>query len=455
MAKKLTKLEVKKLNKKLIEATTPRLNKYIPHKPFPQQAAFMLLPQMEAFFGGSAGGGKSDVLLMIALQYMDTPNSSALVLRRSYKDLSQPAGMLTRAREWLAPFINSGEVKWKEKKSTFVFPNNSYLMFGHLDNDSSKYNFQGGEYQTIIFDELTQISIINYKYLLSRLRRTINSETPLRVRSAANPGGRYHAWVKSRFVDKSSPRDNIYLPSRLSDNKFINTAEYTKALNKLDPITREQLLNGDWELRQAGDLFNREWFNYVEQVPAHARYVRFWDLASSVPRPEYPDPDWTSGTLMARYGDHYYIVNIVRFRLAPGDVKKRIQKQAQLDGHRARIRIEQEGGSAGLFLIDNYINDDILKTYDIKGVPTTGTNKELRAAPLSVAASNLQISIVVPNFWANDFFEEIETFGTEACLHDDQIDSTGGAYLQLVSVKSDKNSVPTAGTKVSKWINRR
>ncbi len=46
----------------------PRLNTFIPHVPTPHQAAFLLLDCLEAFYGGAGGGGKSDALLMSALQ---------------------------------------------------------------------------------------------------------------------------------------------------------------------------------------------------------------------------------------------------------------------------------------------------------------------------------------------------------------------------------------------------
>src|SRR5262245_41446409 len=50
-----------------------RLNKYIKQMPLPKQAAFLLLPQREAFFGGAGGPGKSSALLMGALQDVHVP----------------------------------------------------------------------------------------------------------------------------------------------------------------------------------------------------------------------------------------------------------------------------------------------------------------------------------------------------------------------------------------------
>ena len=51
-------------------------SEFIPksHAPFPKQlAALMLADSREVFFGGAAGGGKSDWLLMEALRFADMP----------------------------------------------------------------------------------------------------------------------------------------------------------------------------------------------------------------------------------------------------------------------------------------------------------------------------------------------------------------------------------------------
>ena len=80
---------------------TPKLTKYIPHKPTVKQAAFLLLPHIEAFYGGEPGGGKSDALLMGALQYVDVPGYAAILFRRTFQDLALPGALMDRSKDWL------------------------------------------------------------------------------------------------------------------------------------------------------------------------------------------------------------------------------------------------------------------------------------------------------------------------------------------------------------------
>lgn len=59
---------------------------WCPHEPFEKQRAFLLLDCLEAGYGGAAGGGKSDALLMAALQRVDVPGYAAILFRRTYSD---------------------------------------------------------------------------------------------------------------------------------------------------------------------------------------------------------------------------------------------------------------------------------------------------------------------------------------------------------------------------------
>ena len=235
---------------------TPRLNEFIPQKPTTKQAAFLLLPHLDCLYGGSAGGGKSSALLMAALQYVDYSDYSALLLRRTYADLSLPGALMDRAADWLMPT----SAKWNEQKKTWTFPSGATLNFGYLESDKDKYRYQSSEFQFCGFDELTQFPERTFTYLFSRLRKSAKSPIPIRMRSASNPGGEGHEWVYERYVAKSKDRSRIFVPAGLDDNPHVNKSEYVKSLAELDDITRQQLLDGLWITDPAGKPFKADWW---------------------------------------------------------------------------------------------------------------------------------------------------------------------------------------------------
>jgi len=125
---------------------------YCPHDPTPKQAEFLALDCLEALYGGAAGGGKTDALLMAALQHVHVPGYAALLLRRTYADLALPGAIMDRAKSWLRP----KGIHWDEKNKRFTFPSGATLTFGYLDTEQDRYRYQGAELQFIGFDELTQ-----------------------------------------------------------------------------------------------------------------------------------------------------------------------------------------------------------------------------------------------------------------------------------------------------------
>ena len=114
----------------LVEATVG-MNPFIPHEPTVKQRQFLALSGEEAFYGGAAGGGKSDALLMAALQYVEEPGYSAILFRRTYADLALPGALMDRAAEWLA----HTDAKWEGTRKAWTFPSGAMLVFGYLDNE--------------------------------------------------------------------------------------------------------------------------------------------------------------------------------------------------------------------------------------------------------------------------------------------------------------------------------
>jgi predicted phage terminase large subunit-like protein len=398
------------------------LSKYIPHAPTDHQQAFLLLEDLEALYGGAAGGGKSDALLMAALEHVHVPGYAALLFRRTYKDLALPEALMDRADQWL----RGQDAQWNGLEKRWEFPAGSTLSFGYLEHEADKFRYQGAAFQFIGFDELTQFTESQYRYLFSRLRRLKGSEVPLRMRAASNPGGEGHEWVRARFIDGGRAEGRVFIPAKLDDNPHVDRVEYERSLAQLDPVTREQLRNGNWDVRAQGPLFDRAWFKISDEAPSGCRWVRYWDLAATEAKPG-KDPDFTAGAKLGMKDGIYYLADMRRTRARPGDVEELVAQTADADGKSVSIWIEQEPGSSGVNTIDHY-QRHVLRGRYAQGHKKTG-NKTTYARPVSSAtqAGNFYI---MRGAWNAEFLDEVHAFPTPG-VHDDQVDATSGAFEKV------------------------
>lgn len=436
-------LQAELIRRKLVSAPAEpkqdesfRLNRYIHHYPdIPQQKKFLELTCKEAMYGGAAGGGKSDALLMAALQYVDVPGYAAILFRKTYQDLSLAGGLIPRSHEWLA----NTDAKWDTTTKTWRFPSGATLSFGYMDSQLDHYRYQGSEYQFIGWDELTQFTQAKYEYMYSRLRSTVGIPVPLRVRAATNPGGIGHNWVKKRFIDpKSKAPGAIFIPAKVYDNPHIKIEEYVNSLSYLDPVTRARYLNGDWVIAEAGSMFRREWFEVVETVPLNLLKVCAWDLAATEVE-EGKDPDYTAGCVMAKdAAGVYYILKVIRARRTPADVEALVSQTAAIYGRETDYWMEQEPGSSGVNTIDRY-KRSVLRNYRFNGEKTTGSKAD-RARPFSCECEKGIDDIVrhgnvklLKGDWIEDFLDEAEAF--PAGGHDDQIDAASLAFMKCAKRK--------------------
>lgn len=205
---------------------------------------------------------------MSALQYVDQPEYAALILRRTFKQLDLPGAIMARSKQWLM-----GKAHWNDDGKTWTFPSKATLTFGYLENENDIYRYQGPEFQFIGFDELTQFSEAQYRYMFSRTRRLADSTVPVRIRAASNPGGIGHAWVKKRFITERKP-GVVFIPAKLDDNPHLDRAAYILSLAELDDTLKAQLLDGDWGAFE-GAAFTITDAHLIDDFPLADSFERF------------------------------------------------------------------------------------------------------------------------------------------------------------------------------------
>lgn len=249
------------------------------------QTALVTCPVFEVFYGGARGGGKTDGVLGEFINHADEYGEHAigLMVRRQRTELVET---IERSKQIYGPLgarFNSQESMWR-------FPNGARLRFAYLERDSDADAYQGHSYTRVYVEEIGNFP--NAAPVL-KLMATLRSGhgVPCAFRATGNPGGVGHQWVKARYIDPApmgwkiiteQGKQRVYIPSRVSDNHFLN-ADYVDNL-KLSgsPELVRAWLEGDWNVI-AGAFF-------PEFGPQHIVAARA--LPDSWPR--FRSADWGS-----------------------------------------------------------------------------------------------------------------------------------------------------------------
>ncbi len=284
----------------------------------------------EALGAGSAGPGKSFVLLMdpvvqIAQEHERCANPDhphplkwgqstgwAIHLRREFPQLKDS---IARAHR-IFPTLDPGVV-WSAADHTFTFSSGYRFEFGHCRDTTDYNNYLSRQFTHIGYDELTQFEEEQYQQINTRLR----SSDPLlmhqlKIRAMSNPitvrDGNFGAklsdpmWVRRRFVDPDPKgrrlikhkiirgsgevdyRTRIYLPATLYDNPdkdFIRT--YEAALLDKPAHIRQAMLYGNW-YATPGSYYGDDWLADIHvckpfRIPDHWKRFRSLDWGFKQP----------------------------------------------------------------------------------------------------------------------------------------------------------------------------
>ena len=281
----------------------------------------------DLFYGGAAGPGKTSYLLMAAVQYVQYPHYRALILRKTYADLSLPGAIMDRAISW---WDGVEGARFSHADKCCYFPSGARITFGYLASVRDHLRYQGAELHFVGIDEASQIPSRQLEYLHSRIRRSIGDPIPLRYRLASNPGDVSHDWLRDTYVRGADGHNVVYLPGLMTDNPGLDVEEYRKQLAHLDPVTRKQLEEGDWDVQLSGGVLDVTKLKYFTAGEFRQR-VRYWDFAATEQK-EGVDPDWTAGVLMGVEDGAYQVQDVQRFRVGPAEVEVRVRSQAAIDG---------------------------------------------------------------------------------------------------------------------------
>ena len=248
-------------------------------KPFPRQEEFLSLPDsiFEALYGGAAGGGKSECLLLFPLArgFYQHPRFKGIIFRRTYPELEKE--IILRSLEW---YPSTG-AKYNDEKKRWTFPSGAIMQFGHAEYEQDVRKYDTTEYNYMAFDELTSFTKFQYSYLTLSRCRSSSRDLPAIVRCGTNPGNVGHAWVREHFIeagpygsillDPITKTKRIFIQSLCTDNPHIDPG-YVNRLAGLPEAERRAKRDGDWYFF-AGQVFDDWRENRLLDEPENAVHV--------------------------------------------------------------------------------------------------------------------------------------------------------------------------------------
>ncbi len=259
----------------------------------PQSAGVRAAFVDELFFGGAAGGGKSDFLLGDFLQDVHQGTAwQGVLFRRSYPALDE----LVHRSHQIYPLTGG---KWKAGAYTWEWNNGAKLRFRHMETVFDFAKYLGHSWSWIGFDELPEWEdMACYNRTKSRMRGQARHK---RMRSTGNPGGPGHHAVQSyfgipdepltldkidTFTDPETGMTRMFIPSRVEDNRALLDSDphYVSRLKGVgDPELVKAWLQGDWRALVGG------FFNWVaEEVYAEPFMIsEGWPLFAAIDYGEF------------------------------------------------------------------------------------------------------------------------------------------------------------------------
>jgi len=239
--------------------------------------AMLTCPIKEVCIAGPRGPGKTITLLCDFGQNVGLGYGAAfkaIMFRRQMKGFDEFRSLAAQYLMSVFP-----DAQFNQNNNIFRFATGEMLTLRYFDDLIDYNSLQGASYQMVIWDELTQWGDDKaFRMMYATLRSPVPN-IPLLVRSATNPDGPGHNWVRRRYqagdaramhdytIGPIIPADDVgpqrvMIYTRLNENQLVYKAQpdyinATKA-SAVDENKYEAWVNGSWDIL-SGDMFGDLW----------------------------------------------------------------------------------------------------------------------------------------------------------------------------------------------------
>ena len=270
-------------------------------RPNKKQELFLSIPVTikEGMYGGGAGSGKSDVLLLYGIihRWHMHPKFKQVFMRRTRPDLKKE--IVGRTRDIYPKFgatYNGTDMIWtfprEDQFGSGMTNSGAQIFLGHCEEEKDVHMYDSMEISLYTPDELTNCTEYIYLYIaFERNRAPKDSGLPSITRTAGMPGGIGHTFTKKRFVDPYKAKGitdlnkaaniviegrggnkRIYIHATLEDNKDHIDPSYSQSLDGRPEAEKKAKKYGDWDA-YLGQVFDEFRDKHYPDEPANALHT--------------------------------------------------------------------------------------------------------------------------------------------------------------------------------------
>ena len=206
----------------------------------------------EIGWGGAAGGGKSFLgCAWIVINCLQYPGVGYCIARRELVSLKKTT-IITLFDVFRMLEITEDGYKYNQQDNVITFNNGSQIFLMDLANKPSDPLFTrlgGLELTGVFIDESNECPAAGIEILKTRIGRRMNKEYSLipKILETFNPS-KNHVYQKyyKPWKAEELPEYRVFIKALATDNPHLDE-HYIEQLKKADKVTRERLLNGNFE----------------------------------------------------------------------------------------------------------------------------------------------------------------------------------------------------------------